>query len=663
MRKKVFGALLLAAGFCSSVQAQEKSKYDNSAAFDPLFAYRQGTVYRSGTGAPGPQYWQNRADYNIDVTLDPDKNTVAGHVEITYTNNSPDQLDFVWVQLDQNAFNDESKGGVTTPLEGGRHGNTGFEGGYTIDGVMAQKEVQVSKRKTSLSSVYQSHLINDTRMQIRFNEPLRSGESVKIGMDFSFNIPRYGSDRMGKFATDEGTIYEIAQWYPRMAVYDDVEGWNVLPYVGNGEFYLEYGDIVYNVTVPASHIVVGSGELLNPKEVLTKSQLERLEKAKGSDETVMIRTADEVGDAASRPKSEGTLTWKFKCSQTRDVAWASSESFIWDAARINLPSGKTALAQSAYPKASAGSSGWGRSTEYVKASIEFYSDYIYEYTYPVATNVAGVVSGMEYPGIVFCGAGAKNGDLWGVTDHEFGHNWFPMIVGTNERKYAWMDEGFNTFINTLSTKNFNDGEFNSPIDPRRYAPYFYDRDLIMEIPEVIQSKNFGLEAYLKPGEGLTMLREDILGEERFDYAFREYVKRWAFKHPTPFDFFETIEDASGEDLGWYWKGWFFNDWKIDQSVDGVIYTNQNPAEGSIITISNVEQLPMPAVVEVKEANGKTGRVAFPVEIWQRGGEWKFRYNSTSPISSVTIDPDAKYPDVNPKNNTWKPKVYEVPEEN
>ncbi|WP_304235235.1 M1 family metallopeptidase [Jiulongibacter sediminis] len=643
----------------SGAFAQKESNYDHKAAFDPLFSYRQGTVYRSATGAPGPQYWQNSADYVINVTLDPDANSLSGNVRITYTNNSPDQLPFVWLQLEQNQFNDASKGGKTTPLEGGRHGNTGFEGGYTISGVAAVKSVPVSKRKTTESSVYLTHLINDTRMQVRFSEPLSTGESVTISMNYSFPVPRYGSDRMGKYDTKNGVIYEFAQWYPRMAVYDDVEGWNVLPYVGNGEFYLDYGDIEYNLTVPANHIVVGSGELINPGEVLSSTQRNRLQEAAGSDETVMIRKAEEI----ENDNQSGAKTWKFKCVQTRDVAWATSASFIWDAARINLPSGKKALAQSVYPVESAGNDAWGRSTEYVKASIEFYSDYLMEYTYPAATNVAGVVSGMEYPGIVFCGAEDKGAALWGVTDHEFGHNWFPMIVGNNERKYAWMDEGFNTFINDLSSEAFNEGEFYRPVSARQYAPYLFGRDAILNTPEVIQSKNFGLAAYFKPGLGLRMLRDQVLGEERFDYAFKEYVRRWAFKHPTPFDFFETIEDAAGEDLGWFWKGWIYNDWKIDMAVDDVIYNNQTPSQGSIITISTKEQLPMPVTVEVKEVNGETGRVQFAVEIWQRGGDWKFRYNSTSPIESVTIDPDNKLPDTNTQNNTWRPTSYKVPEEN
>ncbi|RFS13676.1 M1 family metallopeptidase [Emticicia sp. C21] len=660
--RKIFIVGLLVATHITQAQTPAVSKYDHRDAFNPLFNFMPGTAYRSGTGAPGPMYWQNRADYKINATLDENANTLTGEVEITYKNNSPDKLPFVWLQLDQNQFNDNSRGGKTTAIVGGRFGNTGFEGGYTVQFVSAEKKVATGK-KSSQRSVYAEHLIDDTRMQIRLSEPLATGEELKIKVSYSFKVPRYGSDRMGKQDTQNGTIYEMAQWYPRMAVYDDVEGWNTLPYLGAGEFYLEYGDFEYNVTVPWDHIVAGSGELTNPSEVMTAEQIKRFNEAKNSDKTVIIRSAVEVTDAKSRPRSSGTLTWKFKCKQARDVAWASSKGFVWDAAKINLPSGKTSIAQSVYPVESATNDSWNRSTEYVKGCIEFYSKYIYEYSYPSATNVAGVVAGMEYPGIVFCSYRDKTESLWGVTDHEFGHNWFPMIVGTNERKYGWMDEGFNTFINTLSTKNFNNGEYYQPENARQYAPYFYDRDPIMNIPDVVQANNLGLAAYVKPGYGLTMLRELVLGEKRFDYAFKEYVNRWAFKHPTPLDFFRTMEDAAGEDLGWFWKGWYVNDWKIDQSVKDVSYIQQDATKGSVITIENLEKMPMPVIVEIKEANGTTKRVDLPVEVWQRGSSWSFKYPSTSAIESVVVDPDNKLPDVNAKNNIWKPTRYSSPQAN
>ena len=396
--------------------------------------------------------------------------------------------------------------------------------------------------------------------------------------------------------------------------------------------------------------------MLNPKDVLTAEQLKRWEAAKQSDKTVVIRSEAEIADPASRPANKSRLTWKFRCANTRDVAWASSKAFIWDAARINLPSGKKAVAASAYPVESAGDSAWKRSTEFVKGAIEFYSKYLFEFSYPSATNVAGIVGGMEYPGIVFCGYRASRGGLWGVTSHEFGHNWFPMIVGSNERKYPWMDEGFNTFINTMADKGFNNGEFVSkrPVNRQGLARFYYNdsSEAILTVPDVTNPRNLGNVAYGKPGLGLTLLRENILGEDRFDSAFSYYVHQWAFKHPTPYDFFHCMENYAGETLDWYWRGWFMNNWKIDQAVQDVTYIQNDPKNGSIITIANLEKLPMPVTVEVTDADGKTGRIKLPVEIWQHGSIWKFRYNSTGIISKVVIDPDKLYPDVNKGNNIW-----------
>ncbi|WP_394345651.1 M1 family metallopeptidase [Arundinibacter roseus] len=643
--------------FGSFAQEAQKGAYDAHVLFHPLFNFQPGSEYRTGSGAPGPKYWQNRADYKINVSLDETAGKLQGDVEITYKNNSPEDLEFIWLQLDQNAFSDSSRSGKTTAITGGRFGNIGFMGGNEITAVT----VQQGKGKAA-SAMY---VINDTRMQVRLMDPLKAnGEIIKIKISYSFKIPEYGSDRMGTLQTKNGMIYEFAQWYPRVCVFDDIEGWNVLPYLGAGEFYLEYGDFEYAITVPWDHIVVGSGELLNPNDVLTKEQINRLNQAGKSDQTVMIRSAEEVTDAATRPKQSGTLTWRFRCLQARDIAWATSKAFVWDAARMNLPSGKTALAQSVYPAEDGGANGWGRSTEYVKACIEFYSNYIFEYTYPVATNVAGIVGGMEYPGIVFCGHDSRGESLWGVTDHEFGHNWFPMIVGNNERKYAWMDEGFNTFLNFLSTDAFNNGEYknNQMNDLHRLAPAIFREkaDPIMTIPDVVQARNLGFEAYYKPAIGLKMLRERVLGKDRFDFAFRQYVKRWAFKHPTPYDFFRTMEDAAGEDLGWFWKGWFFENFKLDQSVKDVIYVEQNPQKGSVITIENLNQWAMPATIEIEEANGKKTRVELPVEVWQRGGTWTFRAETQQPVRSVKIDPDNQLPDINPANNSWKPSRYIAP---
>jgi hypothetical protein len=639
-KKHVFLGLAL----LLSTAALAQSKYSAHELFHPLWNYGPVSPMRSAAGVPGPGYWQNSADYKIAVSLDDVANKITGDVEITYKNNSPDKLPFLWLQLDQNSFNTQSRGGKTTPISGGRFGNLAFEGGYKIESV-------------TIDGKPANFIVEDTRMQIRLASPLAEKiGTAKIKIAYSFTSPENASDRMGIQQTKNGAIYTVAQWFPRVCVYDDIEGWNVLPYLGAGEFYLEYGNFEYSINAPASHIVVGSGELLNPTEVYTADQVKKWAAAANSETTVVIRSAAEVTDPASRPAKD-RLTWKFKCNNARDVAFASSKSFILDACRINLPSGKKSLAVSVYPVESDGKNAWGRSSEYVKASIEHYSNWLYEYTYPVATNVAGIVSGMEYPGIIFCGYRDKTESLWGVTDHEFGHNWFPMIVGSNERKFAWMDEGFNTFINFYSTDAFNKGEYkNRKFDMHTIAKSMFreNADPIMSIPDVIQTRNLGWEAYNKPGFGLRILRENILGADRFDYAFRNYISKWAFKHPTPMDFFRAMEDGAGEDLGWFWKAWFYELWRLDQSVKDVDYVEQDPAKGAVITIENLDKMAMPAVVEVELTSGEKERFTFPVEIWQRGSSWTFRTSTKLPIKSVVIDPDHSFPDMDSKNNTWKP---------
>lgn len=632
-----------------------QSVYNHKEAFDPQFYPYPGNDYRSASGEPGPKYWQNRADYKINCTLDTANHKVSGEVEILYTNNSPDNLKFLWLQLDQNIYKKDSRGSATTTEAGGRWANSKFTEGYNIKSVSSEYN---SKKNTP------KFIITDTRMQVWLPDALKTGgDKTKLTIQFEFIVPEYGTDRMGRLKKKHGWIYEIAQWYPRMAVYDDIQGWNTMPYLGAGEFYLEYGDVEFHITAPADHIVVGSGKLLNPQECYTAEQMKRWEAASKSDKTVMIRNSQEVTDPNSRPK-QTSCTWKFKIENTRDVAWAASKAFVQDAARINLPSGKKSMAISVYPAESIVKNGWQRSTEFTKASIEHYSEKWYEYPYPAATNVAGIVGGMEYPGIVFCSAGSSGSGLWGVTDHEFGHTWFPMIVGSNERKYAWMDEGFNTFINGLSTEAFNNGEFNESGffgDPNSSFMVKYTfgekMDRLYNIPEVIQQDNLGVAAYLKPAQMLDALRNVVLGPERFDAAFREYINRWAFKHPTPWDFFHTMENVAGEDLSWFWRGWIFNTWKLDQSVKNVAYIDDDTTKGAEITIENKEKMPMPVTVLVKEASGKEHKYNLPVEVWQRGATWTFDVPTTSEIKEVVLDPDKKLPDWDRTNNSWKKKAF------
>lgn len=622
--------------FAQDVPKPAAPKYDYTEAFKPFFYPQTGTETRSASGQPGHKYWQNSADYQLNVSLDETKNEITGSADITYTNNSPDQLGFLWLQLDQNLFAKDSRGNSVVPLSGSRNGAHGetFDGGYKIKSVKYDgKDVK--------------YTITDTRMQIDLPKVLKANGGVaKLKIEYSFLSPKYGSDRMGVEDTKNGKIFTIAQWYPRMCVYDDVMGWNTLPYLGASEFYLEYGTLSANITVPANHYVVASGELLNEREVYSKDEISRWNEAKNSEKAVIIHPESEIG----KNTKSGTKTWKFKIEKARDFAWASSAAFIIDAARINLPSGKKSLAISAYPVESAGDKAWGRSTEYTKAAIEHYSQKWFEYPYPAATNVAGNEGGMEYPGIVFCHMNSKGEALWGVTDHEFGHTWFPMIVGSNERLFAWMDEGFNTFINGLSTEAFNKGEYYRKQDIGKMGPFVLNDNFeqVMVGPDNMKERSIGALAYFKPGMGLDILRESVLGPERFDKAFRTYVDRWAFKHPTPWDFFHTMENVSGEELNWFWRGWFINKWKVDQAVKSV----KPMTGGTQITVENIGQLPMPTTVLVTFKDGTSQTVKLPVEVWKRNTEWTFQVDSAKEVTQVKLDPASRIPDINVKNNIW-----------
>ncbi|WP_139325548.1 M1 family metallopeptidase [Belliella pelovolcani] len=624
---------------------------DNKDGVFTEFGYRQGSAYRTASGKPGPSYWQNKSDYSINVELDEENHLIKGSLTLTYTNNSPESLDFIWLYLEQNRFTEDSRGTLTTPVQGNRYsGDT--DGGYKVSNVKAQ----LTGKNRPTSSDY---LINDTRMQVVFAEPLpANGGVATVSMDFEYKIPVKGMDRMGRLDVKDGTIYALAQWYPRVAVFDDVTGWNTDPYLGAGEFYLGYGDFDYKVTVPFDHIVVASGELQNPNQVLPRELQNRMKKASESDERVYIIEPAEVGDVAkTRPKQEGKLTWHFKMNNSRDIAFASSKAFIWDAARINLPSGKKAMAQSVYPQESDGQEAWGRSTEYSKASVEHYSEMWYEYPYPVAVNVAADIGGMEYPGLNFCSYRSKGESLWGVTDHEFGHNWFPMIVGTNERRHAWMDEGFNTFINYYSYLAFNDGEYtNDLIQTRKYVGWLTseNREPIATHPDRTQSNNLGMVAYMKPALGLMMLREYILGHERFDRAFKSYIRTWAYKHPQPSDFFNHMENVTGENLDWFWKGWFYSNANIDLAVEGVYPYGAN----YVVVFSNKGDMPMPVNFEITYEDGSKERRELPVEIWFKGNTWQHLMKVDKKVVKVEIDPDKVITDVNSGNDTWPSTLYQ-----
>ncbi len=604
------------------------------------------TLIREGSGSPGPRYWQQRVDYTIAVTLDTATHTIAGRETIRYTNHSPDSLRYLWMQLDQNLFRDDSRGTVLNPPDA-RFAARGFKGGFVLDRVEA---VRQSTGKAATRTALRT-FENGTIMRVELDRPLPPGGITSFDIGYSFQVPEHGADRMGREQFPQGWLYEIAQWYPRMAVYDDVRGWNSEQYLGQGEFYLEYGDIDFAITVPRGFIVAGTGRLTNPLEVLTAAQRARLAQALGSDSTVAIIAKNEVGQAATRPAGASTsLTWRFSAKNVRDVAWAAAPNFIWDASGWN-----GILMQSYYPPVA--DSIWRESTRMVRHSIKHYSEKWFQYPYPTAINVNGPVGGMEYPMMVFCANRRSREGLFGVTTHELGHQWFPMVVGNNERLYAWMDEGFNTFINIYSARAYfpeqqwlrSRGQAESWA---QFAATGRDEPGITPADRVTPDL-LGAVAYSKPATGLYLLRHAILDSTRFDTAFREYIRRWAFKHPTPADFFRSMEDGVGEDLSYFWRGWFLRTDVVDQAVDSV--RAQRDSSGTTLTtifLSSPGGLPMPVDLRVTFNDGSTENARLPVEVWFEGSHFRYVRAFAKDLVKVEVDPDKNFPDIRRGNNVW-----------
>ncbi|HWG53438.1 MAG TPA: M1 family metallopeptidase [Gemmatimonadaceae bacterium] len=583
--------------------------------------------YRGADGAPGPAYWQQRANYDIRATLDTGARRIQGHVTITYTNNSPDTLRYVWLQLDQNLYRTGSRGSALYPQDS-RWGVRGFQGGYEITDLLVNGKSAASR-------------VNDTMMQVTLDAPLAPrGASTTLAMDFTFRIPDHGSDRMGR----DGTLYEIAQWYPRMAVYDDVRGWNTDPYLGQGEFYLEYGDIDYAVTVPAGYTVAGSGVLENPGDVLTGVERSRLARAATSTAVVPVIG---TSDATATPVA-GMKTWRFRAHNVRDVAWAGAPDFRWDATSWN---GVVIQAFYQWPKAGAG---WENAAENTQWTIRTYSTLFFPYPYPQASTVAGPVGGMEYPMFVMVGYAAQPQGAFDTIDHEQGHEWFPMMVGSNERRYAWMDEGINTYINTFSNELRKPGtsRWSGYLEEWRAVVENGTQSPLMTMPDLINPGALGAIGYRKPAAVLLTLRDHVVGREAFDRAFREYIRRWAFRHPTPADFFRTIESYTGQDLSWFWRGFFYGTGVLDIGIDSVSSAAVNGDYRAMVTLSKHSDIPFPVELRLKLADGSTQDARLPALIWKDGD----RYVAAIPVRGAVVGarlwPDPTVPDWNDANDAW-----------
>ena len=548
------------------------------------------TTYRTASGAPGQGYWQQRADYEISVELDDKKQRIIGQETITYHNNSPDELRYLWLQLDTNLFAPDSDAvmAATAPSMDRMSFNSlksilarrTFDGGIRIDHV-----------KDGQGKALTHHFVK-TMMRVDLAQPISSGETTQLSISWNYAINDHklfgGRTGYEFFEEDKNYIYEIAQWYPRMVAYTDTNGWQHKQYLGRGEFTLELGDYLVRITVPDDHIVGATGVLMNDKQVLSEDQLRRLDEARRADKPQFIVTPAEAKEAQKK-KSDGTRTWIFKADNVRDFAFASSRKFIWDA-QLHSVNGNEVMAMSFYPNEAEPL--WSLySTHAIIHTLNVYSRYTFDYPYPVAISVNGPVYGMEYPMICFNGprpekdgtysARTKYG-LISVVIHEVGHNYFPMIVNSDERQWTWMDEGLNTFLQYLSEQEWEDNYPSRRGEPKDIVSYMKSAN---QVPIMTNSESllqFGPNAYGKPATALNILRETILGRELFDYSFKEYARRWKFKRPMPADFFRTMEDASGVDLDWFWKGWFYSTAHTDLAIDDVrlynVHTNDPDIE-------------------------------------------------------------------------------------
>ncbi len=680
-------------------------------------------VYRNADGAPGPQYWQQQADYNIVAELNDEDQSISGFEEITYHNYAPTPLKYLWIQLDQNmmhpesdtyksATNSISKGFTSQELVNMTGHN--YDMGYKILAVKDQEGNDLP------------HTINKTMMRIDLPNEIEPGAKYTFSIKWFYYINdrmRLGGRCGYEYFDDGNYLYTIAQWFPRMCVYDDIEGWQNKQFLGRGEFALPFGNYEVKMTVPADHIVAATGELQNPDEVLTPTQISLLEKAKTAAEPIMIVNQEEA-EAKEKEKSTAKKTWHYSAKNVRDFALGSSRKYIWDAMGVDI-NGSNVMAMSYYPK-EANPLYEEYSTRVVAHTLEIYSQYTIDYPYPVAISVEAS-NGMEYPMICFnYGRPDKNGKytealkhgMISVVIHEVGHNFFPMIVNSDERQWSWMDEGLNSFVQYLAEKAW-DPEYPSRRGPAaNIIPYMKgEKDTMVPImTNSEQIKQFGNNAYSKPATALNILRESIMGTELFDFAFKEYSRRWAFRHPTPADFFRTMEDASSVDLDWFWKGWFYTTDHVDIAISDVIWykykADEVPqeeadakskrrkakseqartlAEGEVVTeenklkyyrplnfnmdekneilkpglnfyelhFKNIGGLVMPIFLQINYRDGSTERLNLPAEVWRLNeNEISKVITREKEIESIVLDPDAATADVDESNNHFPPK--EIP---
>ena len=727
MKKHVLASMtLFFAFFVSAQDSTAVQGHKNNNNFKQLYEeFATPNRFRTAAGAPGVDYYQQQVDYKMDIRLDDANTKLYGSETITYTNNSPDALPYLWIQLDQNIRNENDMEGAKEPSSAPKYrGVNSFIEEFTTEKFVGGFNIEHVK---DASGRPLRHTINQTMMRVDLPTALQSGEQYTFSIKWWYKINNHVTDRARSgyeyFEEDDNRAYVIAQFFPRLAVYNDVEGWQNYQFWGNGEFALNFGNYEVNITVPEDHIMEATGSLQNPKEVLTKTEYQRYKKALNTfDNPVIIVSQDEVVEK-EKVKATKTKTWRFVAENVRDFGFATSRRFIWDMMAVKV-GGKNIIASSLYPKE--GNPLWEEySTRVVAHTLEVYSKYTFDYPYPKAVSVHAKNQGMEYPMICW-NYGRPNPDgtysdrtkygMISVIIHEVGHNYFPMIVNSDERQWGWMDEGLDTFMQYLTEQEFQADYPSRRGEPSKIVRYMSgDQDFISPImsnPENVFQ--LGPNAYGKPATALNILRETIMGPELFDFAFKTYSQRWMFKHPSPEDFFRTMEDASAVDLDWFWRGWFYSTDVVDIGVKevkryyvsptpskevndllaryGMTADDLNPsvfmvaenseefdaslAEGKptdhsevlASTLEEGQELPayfyeiefekpggivMPIIVEYSYADGTTERITYPVQVWRKNdASVKKLITSDKELIGVTVDPDAETADIDLTNNAW-----------
>jgi hypothetical protein len=611
-------------------------------------ALERGT--RSPTGAPGPAYWQQRVNYAIEASLDPAERRVQATQRIVYHNRSPDTLGLVVLNLYQNLFT-EAFVGAGSPL------NTG---GFTLTRLEAQGQaLPAVTRQTVEANLREGrrtvgYLVEGTIGRVHLPRTLASGDSLVMEVDWNFRVPPAGAPRTGWEDALGGRAFVVAQWYPQVAVYDDIEGWNVSPYRGQGEFYLEYGDFDVAITLPAGWLVGATGTLRNPEQVLSPTARGRLDVAAVSDTVVRVVTAAEIAQGTAAGDAEGRLTWRFTASDVRDFGFAASNRYLWDAMRANVPDGaggsRGVVVHALYRP---GAPHWDQAIRYGEHSTRFLSELLVPYPYPQVTIAEGPVYGMEYPMLVFIGRPPQAMGLYEVIAHEVGHQWYPMMVGTDEAAYAWMDEGITTYIEARAVQDFwpDADPFLAPRQAYLAIAGQRAEEPMMRHADLIAPRAFGVAGYFKPGTIFRSLRR-VLGDEVYYQALRTYTNEWTYRKPVPWDLFNTFERVSGRDLDWFFYPWFFRTVTLDQAVGAV-----EVVDGGVrVEVRDLGQVPAPTTVVATNRAGETFRAEIPIEAWLEPGT-RVRVVTiplTGEVARVEIDPEEWFPDVNRRNNVWTP---------